>query len=142
MQQAEHHLVAAGWREGRHVGNETGVAALRSEGYDLWDEVGAFLTEFSGLRIKVRDRQPMIIDAAEAVEVTFRSWVDAWSERAGTDLVPVGVYSEMTVLLGRDGWLYGGVDFEFGRLGSTLNEVIVNVLIPQHPKRLDMPLRS
>jgi hypothetical protein len=142
MQQSESYLIASGWHDGRRVDAHVDLDALRREGYDLWSEAEDFLAEFSGLAIRVHDRDPMIIDAADAVDVTYRSWVDAWSRRAGTYLIPVGAYSHLTVLLGRDGWLYGGYDNEFGRLGQTLAEVVATTLIPEHPDRLGMPLEA
>lgn len=94
MHESDPYLMAGGWYEGRRVPIDADLAALRSEGYDVWPEAEAFL----------------------------------------------GEYSMMTILIGRDGLLYGGVDSQLGRLGSTVAEVIVTTLLPEHPEQLNMPL--
>lgn len=74
MHQSDPSWSAAAGFEGRRVSIDADLAALRREGYDVSPEAEAFVGDFTGVEVQVRDRSKLIIGSANGVEVTFRSW--------------------------------------------------------------------
>jgi hypothetical protein len=135
-------LRASGWWPGRHIELTSEVAVLEDEGIEPWPEFLAFLEQYAGLEIKSDDGTQMLwIDGARAARETDPEWTRAYSDRIGSVLAPVGGHSHMTIYLGRDGEFYGGFDREYGRLASSMEELL-NALFNRGgpPARLEYEL--
>jgi hypothetical protein len=118
--ETERLLRIAGWIPGRTVEVEPGLTAWRSLGLDAEAGPVSFVREFDGLFIRhppfvdvddVRYFDFTRFDVARAVRgIGSRAYLE-YTNLAGVDLYPVGENrSHMTLMAGRDGSLFAGVD--------------------------------
>jgi hypothetical protein len=129
-------LTAAGWFQGRQVDIEKDLQALASEGFTSTPAAEAFLREYSGLAVALPGRRdPLVIDGGKVARNADIGWSEAYSEEIDAVLVPVAEYSMMTLYVDPSGGLWGGVDNDFGRLGSTLPEVIEEAFLSSAPDK-------
>jgi hypothetical protein len=134
-------LRKSGWFPGRHVGLKSEAAALGEEGFRVWDDLLAFLAEYTGLVITSDDGARMIwIGAARSIRETDSEWARAYSDVIHGALAPVGGYSHMSIYLSQGGGFYGGFDSEYGRLASDFRELIDALLNQNPPVSLDRRL--
>jgi SUKH-3 immunity protein of toxin-antitoxin system len=138
IDEADTLLRSAGWTEERRVPVDKDLTAIRTAGYPAWEKLIDFVVEYSGLVIQNRDgTRSLWIDPSRAVDDVDHKWVDDYGRLVGSELVPVGGYSHMTIYLGRDGALYGGFDKEFGPLGTDVQQLVAGILtqVPPTPLR-------
>ncbi|MFF8716357.1 SUKH-3 domain-containing protein [Streptomyces sp. NPDC015184] len=127
--ETEHLLRSAGWAPGRSVEVEPCLMAWRSLELDATAGPVSFVREFDGLFI----RHPPFVDIVDVRHFDHTRFDVAHSVRgipprvhreymnlAGFDLYPVGENrSHMTLMAGRDGRLFSGVDnFLFVHVGD------------------------
>ncbi|MFI7704059.1 SUKH-3 domain-containing protein [Nonomuraea sp. NPDC049480] len=113
-------LRSAGWTPGRAVAVEPCLMAWRSLGLDEAAGPVSFVREFDGLFIQhppfvdiadVRHFDHTRFDTAHSVRGIWPTVHREYTNLAGTDLYPVGENrSHMTLMAGRDGRLFAGVD--------------------------------
>lgn len=120
----------AGWFPGRTVDVSRDLAALSAAGYEITPAAAKFLAEYSGLTI-VGDTKsnPLIIDGAFVAGDVDPEWGSAYAEAIGTTLVAVGEYSHMTLYIDAEAGLWGAFDSEYGRGGSSLEEVVQGIFL-------------
>lgn len=117
-------LAAAGWMEERKVDVEPQLAALRANGFSVWPEVTPFLEEFSGIVLSfVRNDR---LDTAWVDPVRATSWADrpsveAYEDRLGVKLVPVGYanHDHLLLMASDGGRFFGGYDAFLADLGAS-----------------------
>lgn len=117
-------LIEAGWSPGRVVPIAKAKAALASDGYSMWDDLLAFLTEFSGLTVRFtrHGREDMVwIDAERAVAWADRASVKAYETRFGVKLAPVGYahHDHLLLLAADNGRFLGTYDDFISDLGTS-----------------------
>jgi hypothetical protein len=135
-------LRRAGWAEGRQVVVDPPLAALREGGFETWEGLASMLAEYCFLTIHdVGGLRSLWIEPTRAVADADPEWIADYEQSLGTRLVPVGGYSHMLVMYGRDSVFYGGFDREFGPLGLTVEEVVDGLLCRVPPVRLSMTLQ-
>jgi hypothetical protein len=120
-------LRQAGWESGRWVDTEEEVAALLGVGCLPWPGLENFLHNFSGLEIRDITFVParvLWISAERACMQTDQPQIAEYSERADSQIAPIGGYSHMTIYLSQNDALLGGYDGEFGVLGQSLIECV------------------
>jgi hypothetical protein len=131
----------AGWTPERRTDVTVGVALLTAEGYPVSARVVAFLEAFSGLRLVGAEPGRIIwVDGAEAATDSDPEWCAAYSAAIGRPLVPIGGYSHMTIFIDDRGEFWGGFDHLYGRLGGSLQDVILDLLIHPGTRTFDRQL--
>jgi hypothetical protein len=131
-------LRAAGWHPGREVDTGLDVAALGAEGFEVTEAAERFLREYSGLTISSRTNpNPLIIDGLAVAPNADVGWCELYSEAIGSTLVPVGEYSSMVLYVDQIGGIWGGFDNDYGRGGSSLEEIVSGLFIDQPGWRFD-----
>ncbi len=130
-------LRASGWFPGRRTDASASLDALWADGYTTWPELEALVAEWDGLEVQANGVS-VELDAARAAGVTEPTYREIYETHAGCPLAPIGIYSGMTIMLGRDGSFYGVFDDLFGRLDGDLPAVIDEIV----SGRPGEPLRS
>lgn len=134
-------LRRCGWDQGRLVDVTSALAGIRRAGYPIWPELTEFLSEFNGLTIESADgARRLTIDATQAARNADQGWLSDYSRVAGCDLSPVGEYSHMIFLMGRDGRFYGGFDNAFGPMGEDFRGAVSGLLEEVPPRALQWDL--
>jgi len=134
-------LRRAGWEEGRQVAANAWVAGLRDGGFESWTGLASMLAEYCFLVVHdAEGLRSLWIDPARAIADADADWVAGYERSLGVRLAPVGGYSHMLLMFGRDCVFYGGFDREFGPLGLTLEEAVDGLLCRVPPVRLAMRL--
>lgn len=123
----EAQLRDAGWYPGRTVDITHTLSAFATH-HTLPAPLLDFLPEYTGLVVEANDGRFVRFDPQLAAHNTSPEWTRSYATLTSCDLVPIGEYSHMTIYLGADGLFYGGYDREFGRLGSTVREVLDRLL--------------
>jgi hypothetical protein len=134
-------LKSAGWTRDRAIDVKWMEAALRGEGYVVFDSVAKFLTAFGELRIAYQNYRDATVpdgchfDAARAAEHVFREQVSYWSTLTDKELCPIGeAFNEhMTVVMAKDGSVYAGYDDHLVQLGRTGTEAIEALCTGREP---------
>jgi SUKH-3 immunity protein of toxin-antitoxin system len=124
-------LARAGWTPERRVDPEPSIAVLRDAGFATWPALADFLERYEGIVVVVpKGGYEAIRFEALAVGPDEPEAYAECARHAGTDLVPIGASNNLhaTVLLGRDGRLYGLFWPYFWSLGASVTEAIVRSL--------------
>lgn len=128
----------AGWHPGREVDTARDVAALVAEGYEVTEAAQRFLREYSGLTISGHTNpNPIVIDGVTVARNADLGWCELYSDAIGSTLVPVGEYSNMVLYVDQGGEIWGGFDNDYGRGGSSLEEIVKGLFIEQPGWRFD-----
>lgn len=136
---AEDLLRRGGWAEDRRVTVDAALAALCRGGYETWSALEEMLASYCGLVVHdASGARSLWIEPARAVANADPDWVRAYEQVANHRLVPVGGYSHLLIMFGRDSVFYGGVDAEFGPLGASMEDVVDGLLCRFPPVRLSM----
>jgi hypothetical protein len=109
---------AAGWTPDRQTDISTYVKSLAGEGYTIPTTVSSFLSSFGGLRVRhPHHRVPgtddsFHFDPIRAVSRNFKENIDAFADRIGRPVVPVGeAFTDyMVLLMSADGRFFAGLD--------------------------------
>lgn len=122
-------LDGAGWTPVRRVDSSRQLAALTTAGYAPGSHVRSVISNLVGLKVNFTSygRSDSIrLDPGWAIELCFKSWVDEYSSRAQTPLIPMGYANSehLLLLVAEDGRWFGGYDDEFGYLGNSVLSMV------------------
>jgi hypothetical protein len=143
MTDASDLLAAAGWHPGRRVDISGELRALEQAGHPALRAAAEVLTEYADLVVvSASGDRSLWISGTRAAAESDVAWCMAYSGELGLRLVPVGGHSHMTILVDEAGRFWGGFDYEYGRLGDTVEDVIQGVLIATPPVQFDRRLET
>lgn len=126
-------LRASEWRPERRSQAHDAVADYHDHGYDIGPELAAVVSNVAGivLRFERGGRADSIVfDPELALRLSYADWVAEYSRRAGSSLIPIGFSSHEHLLLLVDakGRWFGAFDDEFGRLGSSVVDMVDRIV--------------
>ena len=137
-------LKAAGGFPGRCVDITADEQALNVKGYPIHDAAVAVLREFSGLSIDGlilpeayprRENQPFQVGGSwvDGVwvngEYQSAGWCEGYSQAVNDVLVPVGVESHMTVMVGEHGVVWGAFDAQYGWIADSFVGAVEHIFM-------------
>jgi hypothetical protein len=133
MTDAHEVLASAGWQPSRREDAVDVIATVASHGYDVGPKLALLIANVVGVTLQfMRSAHTdyIVFDPRRATELSFRAWVDDYSERAGTPLVPLGFsnHEHLLLLAADDGRWFGGFDDEFGQLGRSVPELVDTII--------------
>lgn len=125
-------LRRAGWTPARSANVDAIVDDLVTSGYEVSAVVIAFLRSFASLALSYPNfRDPTQpdgchFDVIRASKNVHRATIDAWAERLGTQLLPIGeAFDEhMTLVMTEDGRVFGGYDDFLAFIGQDGEDAI------------------
>jgi hypothetical protein len=131
-------LLDAGWSPARRVDADDADRAWSAEGWSSHAAGRTFLSEYSGLTVRVADEQRRLwFDGVRAVQDWDPAWCRAYRGESGHSLLPAGGYSHMLILVDEDGGLWGGFDAEYGHVADSAADLVQVLLLAPGSKRLD-----
>lgn len=135
-------LTRAGWHPGREVDIRKDLLALSRDGYTVHSTATRFLGQYSGLRLTVRaDGNRLEFGGKTAISGIPFEQVEWVGQIVGQNLVPIAEFGPIVVMIDERGYFWGIVDFQFGILGESVEELIQEILDgPRGKRRLDMSL--
>lgn len=129
FQDPEKLLADAGWTNDRRVDVERHIAALEEQNFSVGSATSELISNIAALTIRFSraGRSDKIrIDPSVAVRAVAKAWVDDYSDRVGTALLPMGLsnHEHLLLLVAEDGRWFGGFDDEFGFLGPSVRVMV------------------
>lgn len=131
-------LEAAGWSTNRAIEMASFVAVLESNQFVVSPAVKQFLLTYGALQIEYRYDESdesarmdkLLIDPCVALDNTHLERIQNYSQRAGKQLCPIGLYNwnHDTLFMSEDGMVYGGSSIYLDRIGNSGEDAINNIL--------------
>ena len=136
-------LAAAGWIEGRVVDVSSYKAMCASEGYSMLEKALQFVESFGGLEGKhkaYRSATDMTFnfDPCKALRNTSKARIDAYAERFGEDMAPVGEAfgGHLVLMVSEKGAILGGYDDYLAELGETIEDGVNAIFDPREYREI------
>ncbi|WP_196250701.1 SUKH-3 domain-containing protein [Cellulomonas sp. JZ18] len=123
-------LERAGWRHDREIDADPVVQRLRASGYTAVPPLRDFLTQFFGLVITSEDGSKSITFDLDSVEhLTDAEFCNEYGDAIGRPVTPVGVHSDMIIMIDAAGEFWAALDLDYGYMGKNIEQAVQWILI-------------